>query len=178
MMRAWTLIGMMGAGKTTIGRMLAELSGREFVDTDVLIQNRLGKTIPKIFEFYGEPTFREHESSIVQSLTPGPYVISTGGGAIMRQENWDHLSSIGELIYLQSSPEVLKERLRNSKRKRPLLLTENWVDTFDALFENRKTIYEKASVVINLDDIDVADAALKVYNTLIELERGRGGVPT
>ena len=178
MMRAWTLIGMMGAGKTTIGRMLAELSGREFVDTDVLIQNRLGKTIPKIFEFYGEPTFREHESSIVQSLSPGPYVISTGGGAIMRQENWDHLSSIGELIYLQSSPEVLKERLRNSKRKRPLLLTENWEDTFDALFENRKTIYEKASVVVNLDDIDVADAALKVYNTLIELERERGGVTT
>ena len=148
MMRAWTLIGMMGAGKTTIGRMLAELSGREFVDTDVLIQNRLGKTIPKIFEFYGEPTFREHESSI------------------------------GELIYLQSSPEVVKERLRNSKRKRPLLLTENWEDTFDALFENRKTIYEKASVVVNLDEIDVADAALKVYNTLIELERGRGGVTT
>ena len=96
----------------------------------------------------------------------------------MRQENWDHLSSIGELIYLQSSPEVLKERLRNSKRKRPLLLTENWEDTFDTLFENRKTIYEKASVVVNLDDIDVADAALKVYNTLIELERGRGGVTT
>ena len=136
------------------------------------------ETIPKIFEFYGEPTFREHESSIVQSLSPGPYVISTGGGAIMRQENWDHLSSIGELIYLQSSPEVLKERLRNSKRKRPLLLTENWEDTFDALFENRKTIYEKASVVVNLDDIDVADAALKVFNTLIKFERGRGGVTT
>src|SRR3954464_1775303 len=88
MERCWILVGMMGAGKTSLGRSLAGLSGREHLDTDHLLQRRLGRPIPQLFNIYGEATFRDHETSILKGLEPGPSVISTGGGIVLRPVNW------------------------------------------------------------------------------------------
>lgn len=157
---------MMGAGKTTVGRNLATLAEREFVDTDTMIQNRLGRSISKIFEFYGEQTFRDHETSIIKSLEPGPQVVSTGGGVVIRQENIDHLKSIGIVIYLHASADTLKERLKVSKRKRPLLATENWEATLENLLNSRQPMYRQADIVIELDKYSIEDATAHLFETL------------
>lgn len=142
---------MMGAGKTTTGTLLAEAANRRFVDTDKLIEFRLGRPIPKIFELYGEPTFRDHETSIIRGLEPGADVVSTGGGAVLREQNWEHFRKIGTTIYLRATTEELIERLAVSKRKRPLLETEDWQGRLKAILESRKPLYEQADVVVDVD---------------------------
>lgn len=142
---------MMGAGKTTTGTLLAEAANRRFVDTDKLIEFRLGRPIPKIFELYGEPTFRDHETSIIRGLEPGADVVSTGGGAVLREQNWEHFRKIGTTVYLRATTEELIERLAVSKRKRPLLETEDWQGRLKAILESRKPLYEQADVVVDVD---------------------------
>jgi shikimate kinase len=166
MVETWTLVGMMGAGKTSIGRKLADISGRTFVDTDILIQNRLGRTIEKIFEFYGEAAFRDHESKIISEQQASEIVLSTGGGAILRPENWAHLQSIGLTIYLKASPETLIERLRESKKKRPLLNHSDWEDRVRSILASREHLYEQANVVINLDTVPLEDASSVILSEL------------
>ncbi len=167
-MDAWILIGMMGAGKSTIGHLLAEQTGREFVDIDRLIEKRLGRPISQFFQHYGEEAFRDHETSIIKTLASGPTVVATGGGAILRQENWDHFHSIGKLIYLRSEPAELIRRLQTSKKKRPLLNTENWEATLIALLESRKEQYEQADIIINVDDSQQDEIVERVLGKLGE----------
>src|SRR5690349_9779443 len=107
MERCWILLGMMGAGKSAVGRALAELSGREFVDTDLLLQQRLGRPISQLFAVYGEDAFRDHETSILRSLEPLPVVLATGGGIVVREENWSELRRLGTTIYLRATPETI-----------------------------------------------------------------------
>lgn len=159
---------MMGAGKTTIGNLLAQNSGREFIDTDKLIEKRLGRPISQFFRHYGEEAFREHESMVISSLTSGPFVIATGGGAILRDDNVQHLQSIGKLIYLQSEPDELIRRLQQSKKKRPLLSTENWEATLIDILEARKTRYEQADLVVNVDESHQDEIVLRVITILGE----------
>src|SRR5437588_3585265 len=103
---------MMGAGKSAIGRSLAKLSGRTHVDTDLLLQNRLGRPIPQLFQIYGESAFRDHESSILRSLEPAESVISTGGGIVMRPSNWDELRRLGVTVFVEVEVEELIDRLQ------------------------------------------------------------------
>lgn len=145
---------MMGAGKSTIGKSLAEKTSRQFVDTDKLIEKRLGRSIPQIFKLYGEQAFRDHESAVIRELEPSLIVVATGGGAIQRDENWDHLQSIGKTIYLRSQPEELIQRLETSKKKRPLLNTENWEERLKTLLDSRKDRYESAQIVLDVDGLD------------------------
>ncbi len=159
---------MMGAGKSTIGNLLAEKTGREFVDTDKLIEKRLGRPISQFFQYYGEEAFRDHESSIIKALTPASIVVATGGGAILRDENWNHFQSIGKLIYLKSEPEELIRRLQTSKKKRPLLNTENWESTLVTILESRKERYEQADLIVNVDDSDQDEIVERVLNKLSE----------
>jgi shikimate kinase len=163
---SWVLVGMMGAGKTSVGRLLATLSNREFLDTDQLIQRRLGRTIEKIFEFYGEAAFREHEKSIVSQLLPGLNVISTGGGAVVRDENWSQLKSLGTTIYLRCSAESLIERLTESKKKRPLLETDDWQERLRSILSSRESRYLESDLVFNLDGIALEEAPQILYNEL------------
>lgn len=157
---------MMGAGKSTVGRKLAELAGRTYIDTDQLIVNRLGKSVERIFEQYGEQTFRDHETSIIRSLQGGPTVIATGGGAIVRPENREALEKIGITIYLRVSREQLIERLRGSRKKRPLLMREDWETAFEQLYNSRAEIYEQSHVIVDLDNLTLDEAAEKLFAEL------------
>jgi shikimate kinase len=165
-MKAWVLVGMMGAGKTSIGRKLSVATGREFVDTDILIQNRLGRSIEKIFEYYGEQAFRDHETRAILELAEGSYIVSTGGGAVMRHENWDHLQKIGQTIYLKASPETLIERLKESKKKRPLLDRPDWESRIYELLAEREATYRQADIVVHLDTIEFENACEAVLEAL------------
>jgi shikimate kinase len=166
-MKAWILIGMMGAGKSTVGKRLAEMSQREFIDTDQLIVNRLGKSIDKIFEQYGEQTFRDHETSIIKSLQSGAVVVSTGGGSILRSENLEALRLIGITVYLRVPKEQLIERLKISRKKRPLLQRDDWEDAFGALFDQRAAVYEQCDIIVDIDNASLDESAERLYKELI-----------
>lgn len=154
----------MGAGKTTIGKLLAERTGRKFIDTDKLIEKRLGRPISQFFKLYGEDAFREHETAVIHSLTAEPAVIATGGGVIVRQENYDHLRQIGKVIYLRSEPQELIQRLQVSKKKRPLLSAEDWEERLVSILEDRKAKYEAADIIVHVDQSNqdaIVDQILK-----------------
>lgn len=162
MERCWILVGMMGAGKSAIGRALSELTGREFVDTDLLIQHRLGRPIPQIFQIYGEDTFRDHETSVLRCLEPGLKVISTGGGIVGRSENWEELRRLGTVCYLRASHATLTARLSISRKKRPLLEAEGWEERLRILIERRTPLYEQADLTVEVDQDGLDDGIQRV----------------
>ncbi len=153
---------MMGAGKSAIGRALASDSGREFIDTDLMLQHRFGRPIGQIFEVYGEEAFRDHETSILKSLEPGLSVISTGGGIVIRDANWDELRRLGLTIYLDAKIETLVSRLEVSKKKRPLLQVDEWEAKLRHLMDGRREKYLRANLCVSVDDIDLEEAARRV----------------
>jgi len=135
------LVGLMGAGKTTIGRQLAKTLRLPFYDSDKAIEERTGVDIPTIFEFEGEDGFREREQRMIQELTQMQGIIlATGGGAILREENRLCLQKNGFIVYLQCSIDRILERTRRDTQ-RPLLQTENPRASIEALFEQREPLY-------------------------------------
>ena len=140
------LCGMMGAGKTTIGIKIAELTGRRWYDTDGLIVDKYGK-ISDIFEYYGEAHFRKLETEIVKDLAKKDnLVISTGGGLVLKSENNAVLQENGKIIFLRASLETLAKRL-HVDGTRPLLQTsaENLQDRLARLMKERMPVYEHVS---------------------------------
>lgn len=164
--RSWILLGMMGAGKSAVGRSLSVLSQREFMDTDQILQVRLGRPIPQLFRIYGETMFRDHETSLLQSLEPKPIVLATGGGIVIRPENFAEIRRLGISIYLRASAETLIDRLEVSKKKRPLLDTENWEGRLREILAARLPLYEQADVVVDVDGLSVEDAAQTVLDAI------------
>jgi shikimate kinase len=144
------LVGPMGAGKTTIGRHLATLLHRRFVDVDHEIEKRTGVTIPVIFEIEGEAGFRRRESTLVDELSRDEgIVLATGGGAVLMEENRRVLKERGTVVYLQADIETLVERTRRD-RNRPLLQTEDPRGKIEELLRQREPIYrEVADVVVD-----------------------------
>ncbi|MBS1717116.1 MAG: shikimate kinase [Armatimonadetes bacterium] len=163
---SWILVGMMGVGKSAVGREIASITGRQFVDTDILIQRRLGRSIQSFFQHYGEAAFREHETRVLEQLKPGNTIVSTGGGIILREENWVQLHRIGVVIYLKASAETLTERLERSSKKRPLLQVENWKDRVVELAEKREEFYSKADYTVLVTTQTIAEMAQDVIKTL------------
>lgn len=172
MERCWILVGMMGAGKSSVGRALAELSEREFVDTDLLLQHRFGRPIHQIFDLYGEDAFRHHETSILRTLSPQPVVLATGGGIVSRDENWQEFQRLGLTVFLDAEVEIIIKRLETSKKKRPLLMAEAWPDRVRSLLDHRRPYYERADVRILVDTEDVKDVASKVHAAILAKECG------
>ncbi|MDP3877300.1 MAG: shikimate kinase AroK [Methylobacter sp.] len=135
------LVGLMGAGKTTIGRQLARALSVPFYDSDKAIEERTGVDIPTIFEFEGEEGFRDREQKMIEQLTQMQgIVLATGGGAILRDENRRLLKENGFIVYLQCSVERILERTRRDTQ-RPLLKTDNPRDRIESLFEQREPLY-------------------------------------
>lgn len=157
---------MMGAGKSSVGRALSQITGREFRDTDQLLENRLGRTIPQIFQVYGESAFRDHETAVLRSLEPDGSILATGGGIVLRDENWDELRRLGITIYLSATIDSLKLRLEKSKRKRPLLESDDWEERLEAILSRRTELYQRAEITISADDGDTQGVAERVLDAI------------
>lgn len=170
MERCWILVGMMGAGKSSVGRALAELSGRDFVDTDLLLQHRFGRPVHQIFELYGEDAFRGHETSVLRGLEPCEVVLATGGGIVAREANWTELRRLGLTVFLDAHVDIIIRRLETSKKKRPLLLHDAWPDRVRSLLEQRRPFYERADIRIEVDSEQVNDVAARVLEAIRQQE--------
>jgi shikimate kinase len=171
MERCWILIGMMGVGKSAVGRELAARTGRAFMDTDQLLQNRLGRPVSQLFQIYGESTFRDHETSLLRSLEPCDAVLSTGGGIVVREANWPEMKRLGTTLYLKATEQDLIQRLTASKKRRPLLEVENWEERLRNLLREREVCYQKADIVVPLLGEGIEDAADKVLEAFRAAER-------
>ncbi|MEJ6078496.1 shikimate kinase AroK [Vibrio sp. 1-Bac 57] len=147
------LIGPMGAGKSTIGRQLAQMLHLDFLDSDSEIERKTGADIAWVFDVEGEEGFRNREQEMLDELTKKHgIVLATGGGAVIRQENRTHLSARGIVVYLKTS--VQKQLARTLKdKRRPLLQTDDPQSVLETLAENRNTLYEEAAdYVIETDE--------------------------
>lgn len=135
------LIGLMGAGKTTIGRALARRLNKRFVDSDHEIEARTGVSIPLIFEIEGEASFRQRESEVIRDLTgQSDIVLATGGGAVLKPENRECLKSRGTVIYLRASVNNILQRTSHDKN-RPLLQTADPRQRLEQLAREREPLY-------------------------------------
>ena len=165
------LVGMMGAGKTTIGKALANSLGKEFVDSDHEIQDRTGVKIPVIFEIEGEAGFRKRESEVLSELVKkSNIVLATGGGAVLSRENRQILRRGGIVIYLRASVNDLYRRTRYDKN-RPLLQTQNLFARLNELYAQRDALYrETAHVIIDSGKQGVRFLVQKLINKLISID--------
>jgi shikimate kinase len=141
------LVGMMGAGKTSVGRVLAKRLNKVFYDSDHVIEERTGVKIPVIFEIEGETGFRHRESAVLDELTVlNDVVLATGGGAVLAQENRERLRSRGTVVYLRASVKDLLNRTRHDKN-RPLLQTADPRARLNELYEMRDPLYRDVAHV-------------------------------
>ncbi len=153
------LVGFMGTGKSTIGRSLSKTLSYPVIDTDQLIEEQQGRSIPEIFEEEGEDAFRDMETALLRSLlTQSGHIISTGGGIIIREENRQLLRKMGYVIWLVASPEEIHNRTsRNNNR--PLLNNEDPAGTIRKLLETRIPLYKECAHLaietnqLNFDEI-------------------------
>ena len=167
------LVGLMGAGKTTVGRLLAKHYGCTFYDSDHVIEARTGVKIPVIFEIEGEAGFRKREEAIIAELTAlSGIVLATGGGAVLSAVNRENLRDRGTVIYLRGLPEHLYERTRHD-RNRPLLQTDNPLEKLRELFRQRDPLYQEvADIVIDTGRQSVAGMTRALYGKLDLLKSG------
>jgi shikimate kinase len=136
-------VGLMGAGKTTVGRQLARRLDRQFIDSDHEIVARTGVPIPTIFEIEGEEGFRRREAQTLMDLTSGEgVVLATGGGIVLNSDNRRRLHETGWVVYLNVPPVMLYERTRHD-RNRPLLNVEDPLGRLEQLYEQRDPLYRE-----------------------------------
>jgi shikimate kinase len=142
------LVGLMGAGKTTVARQLARRLGKTFYDTDHEIERRTGVRVQVIFEIEGEPGFRAREAQMLDSLTAlEDVVLGTGGGVVLKPENRALLASRGFVIYLRAQPRDLYQRTRHDK-SRPLLATDDPLAKLEELQRVRDPLYREVADLI------------------------------
>lgn len=166
------LTGFMGSGKTSVGKLIAEKTGRAFVDTDDLIEQRAGKSIPRIFEEEGETAFRDLETEAVQhAAQTHARVIATGGGAVMRPQNREALRKTGEIVFLDAPIEVIFQRIQNDG-SRPLLEAENPLMKARALLEKRRPVYLQADMTVDTQRLTIEQTADKIVQALQKRLRG------
>jgi shikimate kinase len=168
--RSIVLIGFMGAGKSSVGRLLEKRTGLARFDTDEKITAKSGLTIPEIFSLHGEERFREMETEALQSFSnEKAAIIVTGGGIVLREANVDLMHQLGTIVWLDANEEVLLQRA-SRKGNRPLLQTEDPRNKFSELLRTRVPLYAKiAEVRIDTSTLihdEVADMILDKIDDL------------
>ena len=169
--RSLYLVGMMGSGKTSTGRPLAERLGYGFVDADAVIEQAAGCSIPEIFDRDGEAGFRDLESQVLSAISQRhSLVVATGGGVVTQPENWGVLHS-GIVIWLDVVPDQLLQRLKADRTVRPLLKTADPEAVLDQLLNERRPLYGEADLTVVINDETpevVADGILQLLPSLLK----------
>ena len=169
--RSLYLVGMMGSGKTSTGRPLAERLGYGFVDADAVIEQAAGCGIPEIFDRDGEAGFRSLESQVLSAISQRhSLVVATGGGVVTQPENWGLLHS-GIVIWLDVVPDQLLQRLNADSTVRPLLQTADPEAALNALLNERRPLYAEADLTVVINDETpeaVADGILQLVPSLLK----------
>ncbi len=156
----------MGVGKSTVGKLLAELLGCMFIDLDEMIVQRENHSISKIFATDGEDYFRDCETSILKELNRSPMTVyATGGGLVVREENRLLMPALGRVVYLRSQWPVLKKRLQQGV-DRPLVDSASGWDTVKDLCAQRQTFYEDADIIVDTDLLTPLQIAQKIVSEL------------
>ena len=160
------LTGMMGSGKTTVGKELAAVLNYDFIDLDEVIENKYGK-ITDIFSQKGEKYFREIETQELKKFeNQSNFVLSTGGGVILKDENIKILKDLGQVFYLSAKSETIYNRIKNQKH-RPLLNTQNPKNTIEEILSKRLEKYEKSGEKIITDNKSAKEIAGEIYEKLV-----------
>ncbi|AHF64752.1 Shikimate kinase [Synechococcus sp. WH 8109] len=169
--RSIYLVGMMGSGKTSTGRPLAERLGYGFVDADAVIEQAAGCSIPEIFDRDGEAGFRSLESQVLSAISQRhSLVVATGGGVVTQPENWGMLHS-GIVIWLDVVPDQLLQRLNADSTVRPLLQTADPEAALKALLNERRPLYAEADLTVVINDETpeaVAEGILQLVPSLLK----------
>ncbi|HVI50959.1 MAG TPA: shikimate kinase [Candidatus Sulfotelmatobacter sp.] len=167
--RTVVLVGLMGAGKSCVGRRLAARLGVDFVDADQEIEKAAGQTVSEIFSHYGEPAFRELERKVMARLMSGPpCILAAGGGAFMDPETRDLVKTHGLSLWLRADLDLLVKRTAG-RDHRPLLKTGDPRDILGRLIDQRYPVYAQADVIVDSADqpadvtVDAVQAALEVH---------------
>lgn len=164
--RSIVFVGLMGAGKTAIGRKLAQALGLNFVDSDHEIETVSRMTIPELFERYGEPEFRALEERVVGRLVKdGPQVVSTGGGAFMNAHTRDAIAQDGISIWLKADLDTLMSRVAK-KPNRPLLKAPDPRAVMERLMAERYPVYGLADIVVTTRDVRREEIMAEVIDAL------------
>ena len=172
------LIGMMGSGKSTVGRPLAEALGYRFLDADTSLEQVAGKPIPELFASEGEAGFRTLEAAVLNQIAAWhSLVVATGGGVVTRPENWGQLHQ-GVVIWLDAPDALLLERLGADPTPRPLLACPNPAARLAELLQERRPLYAQADLHILQDGRPPEDVALQVIEALPAILRQRPAAPT
>ncbi|NLK20913.1 MAG: shikimate kinase [Epulopiscium sp.] len=163
------LMGFMGCGKSTIGKLISQKIQSEFVDTDFLIEKKIGISISSFFEKYGENSFRQIEEEIISEIAQGKnQVIATGGGIIKNFNNISNLRANGIIVYLNASPSHIFQNLKGDTT-RPLLNTKDKLETINALLNERKPLYERyADIIVNVNHQLIQDIVTTILRHIGE----------
>ena len=160
------LIGMPGAGKSTLGVVLAKILGYEFIDADLLIQGKLDKTLQKIIDACGPDGFIEVENEVLCTLSTSHAIIATGGSAVYSDEAMKHLAEIGTIVYLKITYDQLVSRL-SDLQERGVVLKGGIGMSLKELYDERLPLYEQyAEVTVDVNDLSITAAARKVADAL------------
>jgi len=169
--RSLYLVGMMGSGKSTTGRPLAERLGYGFVDADAVIEQVAGCSISEIFERDGEEEFRNLETQVLRSISERhSLVVATGGGIVTRSQNWGMMHQ-GIVIWLDVERGQLLQRLQKDASQRPLLMGSDPAETVDAILEERRPLYDEADLTVVIESETpevVADGIIQLLPKLIK----------
>ena len=160
------LIGMPGAGKSTLGIVLAKIMNYDFVDADLVIQQQCDKTLERIIDACGPEGFIEVENQVLIGMTAERTVIATGGSAVYSDEAMQHLGSIGRVVYLKISYDELRGRLADLS-ERGVVMKGGRGMSLRELYDERKPLYERyADITVDVDDLSITAAARKVADAL------------
>lgn len=160
------LTGMPGAGKSTLGIVLAKILNKNYLDADIVIQNQCDKTLQKIIDAMGPEGFIQVENAVLCDLAVENSVIATGGSAVYSDEAMKHLASIGTVVYLEISYDSLVHRL-SDLQERGVVLKGGIGMSLRDLYDERKPLYERyADITVNVDDLSITAAARKVASAV------------